>query len=174
MKKNSFLILGMLAMVLTFGIVAIGCVSTDNGSGKPVEDTGGGENEPSSVPKTIKIIDSNESQGITAQDIMLIFSESAGPEVWPPFAIAGKDEQTNIYYVVKFDGNWDWWDIGTWTGTGKFYVVMQTTPPKDSSKDGANYVYSEDGTSPSLVDIRDAVTTLELSKFIWLNDFTNG
>jgi hypothetical protein len=49
MKKNSFLFLGMLAMVLTFGIVAIGCVSTDNGGGgellsgggEPAEDNGG-------------------------------------------------------------------------------------------------------------------------------------
>jgi hypothetical protein len=62
-----------------------------------------------------------------------------------------------------------------WTGTGQFYIVIECRPPKkDPSKTGSNYVYSADGINPTPVDIKDAVTTLEWAKFIWLRDYTAG
>jgi len=48
------------------------------------------------------------------------------------------------------------------------------TPKNDPSKDGSHYVYSADGINPTPVDIKNGVTTLQWSKFIWYNDYTAG
>jgi len=158
MKKGKFLILGMLALVLALDLVFVGC---NNGGGEPYDG-----------PKTIKITGYN-SQGITAYN-MEIYSEATGTAGWPPAACADQEinGQTITYAVVNWDDHWG--NPTPWTGTGKFFIVIECNPPKDSSKDGAKYVYSADGTNATLVDIKDEITTLQWSKFIWLRDYTAG
>jgi hypothetical protein len=126
----------------------------------------------SGPPKTIKITGYN-SQDITVSDIE-IFLESRGAGVWPPVAGAfvNIDGQTITVTPVNY---WNTPNPGEpWTGTGKFFIVIECRPPHDPSKDGANYVYSADGINATPVDIKDEVTTLEWSKFIWLRDYTAG
>jgi hypothetical protein len=65
-------------------------------------------------------------------------------------------------------------DHKPWTGTGEFFIQFQCYPPKDLSNNVSHYVYSEDGTNPKPVDIKDAVTTLEWSRFIWIRDSNAG
>jgi hypothetical protein len=122
-------------------------------------------------PKTIKIT-GYSSQGITAE-AMLIFSESAGVDAWPPAAIAVEkiNGQTITYNLGIWLGRWD--NLESWTGTGKFFIVIECSPPKESG-DGSKYVYSADGANATPVNITDEVTTLEWSKFIWLRDYTAG
>jgi hypothetical protein len=113
-------------------------------------------------------------QGTTAYS-MQIFSESAGADVWPPAAVAVEeiDGQTITYRMGIWMHRWD--NLESWTGTGKFFIVIECDPPNDSSKDGAKYVYSEDGINATPVDIKNEVTTLEWSKVIWLQqDYTAG
>lgn len=122
-------------------------------------------------PKTIKITGYN-SQPITAYS-MSIFSESADPAGWPPAAVAVEeiDGQTITYGLGIWMYRWD--NLEPWTGTGKFFIVIECNPPKNSG-DGSKYVYSADGVNPTPVDIKEAITTLEWAKFIWLTDYTAG
>jgi hypothetical protein len=154
MKKDKFLILGILEMVLALGLVFAGC-TTD------------GSDEPYNGPKTIKITGYDGSQGIII-GVMHLHPESA--DGWPPVANAQPiDGQAIICPVVN------WGDGELWTGTGKFFIWIECSPPKnDSLKDGSIYVYSVDGTNPAPVDIKDAVTTLEWSKFIWSKDYNKA
>ena len=160
MKKNKFSVLGMLVILLALGFVFVGCVTDQNGNG-------GGD-----VPKAIKFI-GNFPQGITGEALYL-FPSSTRPDSWPPVAIGGGVNSEGNLRLVKWYPNMDWSKREDWTETGRFYILMQCQPPKDPSKDGSNFVYSEDGENPTLVDINDAVTTIDNSKFIWLNDFTSG
>ena len=158
MKKGKFMILGMLAL----GLVFAGC-NTDSG-GKTYEGS-----------KTIKITGYNSQGGITVSEIT-IWPESAGAENWPtPPTACGNpviNGQTITYTLVNWDDHWG--NPTSWIGTGKFFIVIECHPPKDSSKDGAKYVYSADGTNATAVYIKDEVTTLQWSKFIWLNDYMGG
>jgi hypothetical protein len=153
----------MLIALLTLSLTLIGCPTDD-------DDSGGGE--PYDGPKTIKITGYN-SQDITAYD-MEIYSESTGTDGWPPTAYALEEinGQTITYKVVNWEDHWD--NPEPWTGTGKFFIVIECDPPKDPSKDGSKYVYSVDGTNATPVDIKYEVTTLEWSKFIWSSDYTAG
>jgi hypothetical protein len=125
------------------------------------------------VPKTIKITGYSPEGGITAY-AMSIFSETAGADNWPPAAVAVEeiDGQTITYPLGIWMYRWD--NLEPWTGTGKFFIVIECNPLKDPSRDGSKYVYSEDGIHPAPVDITDEATTLEWSKFIWLWDYTAG
>ena len=149
----------MLAIVLALGLVMTGC-DTNNGSSG------------SDVPKAIKII-GNFAPGFT-DEALYLFPSSTRPDSWPPVAIGGGVNSDGNLRLVKWYPNMDWSNREEWTGTGKFYILMQCSPPKAPSFDGSNWVYSEDGKNPTLVDINDAVTTIDRSKFIWLNDFTSG
>jgi hypothetical protein len=102
---------------------------------------------------------------------MDVFSEQTDPAGWPPTAIAPEaiDGQTITYRPGIWEGRWD--NLEPWTGTGKFFIVIECDPPKDDTKDGSSYVYSADGTNATPVDIMDEVTTFEWSKFIWLQDY---
>jgi hypothetical protein len=125
-------------------------------------------------PKTIKITGYSSQGGITAE-YMYISPESTGrPDSWPPIASAEQviDGQTITYTLGIWEDDWN--DPKPLTGTEKFFIVIEGSPPKDPSKDGAKYVYSADGRNPTPVDIKDAVTTLEWSKFIWFADYTAG
>jgi hypothetical protein len=131
-----------------------------------------GSDEPYTGPKTIKIT-GYSSQGITAND-MEIYLESTGI-VHPPTAEA--EGEINGQIITYSLTNWKPGGNTTgepWAGMGKSFIVIACDPPKDTSKDGAKYVYSEDGKNATPVDIKDAVTTLEWSKFIWLMDVNWG
>jgi hypothetical protein len=129
------------------------------------------------VPKTITI--TGYSGGILADgmdrssysgDILaggIGISSELGGGAWAPREIDGQ----TITYALSV--GWD--DIYIpWTGTGKFFITIDCYPPRDPSYDDSRYVYSEDGVNPAPVDIKDAVTTLEWSKFIWLEDYNWG
>jgi hypothetical protein len=158
MKKDNFLILGMLAMVLALGLVFAGCNTV-------------GSNELYDGPKTVQITGYNSSQGI----IVGVMNLAESADSWPPAANAQPIDGQTITYPVL---NWEKNSEGVrepWKGTGKFFIWIQCSPPKnDSSKDGSIYVYSVNGTNPAPVDIRDAVTTLEWSKFIWSKDYKSA
>jgi hypothetical protein len=149
-------------MLLALGFAFAGCAT----------DTDGGE--PYDGPKSIKITGyDTSSQGTGAQEITL-FTESQGINNWPPSATAyGKPNgQIFILVLTVWDSDWDNPNY-PYTDTGKFFVVIEGSP-KDPGRDGGKYAYSVDGTNPALVDIKDAVTTLEWSKFIWHSDYTAG
>ena len=154
MKK--FASFGMLAMMSIF--ILINC---NNDGGEQYEG-----------PKTIKI--TGYEGGVTAYS-MEIYAESAGIDSWPPAAEAIQviDAQTITYPL-------EGWKSGgattgeSWTGSGFFFIIIECNPPKDLSKDGAKYAYSENGINATPVEIKNGVTTLQWSKFIWLKDFTAG
>ena len=125
-------------------------------------------------PKTISIT-GYSSPGIKVYTMQLSSESADAPDAWPPAAVAVEeiDGQTVTYRLGLWMQRWE--DLEPWTGTGKFFIVIDCAPPlKDSSKDGAKYVYSADGIHATPVDIRDEVTTLDWSKFIWLKDYTAG
>jgi hypothetical protein len=132
----------------------------------------------SGVPKTIKITGYTGSSGshkITTIWPINIFTESAGVDNWAPTAESEMPKVDGETLTFEMLNEMAWMNKGSWTGTGKFYIMFQCAPARnDSSKDRANYVYSLDGSTPALYDIKDAVTTLEWSKFIWRNDYTGG
>ncbi|MDR2738428.1 MAG: hypothetical protein LBB68_01140 [Treponema sp.] len=125
------------------------------------------------VPKTIKVTGYNAEGGEVYS--MQIFSEQPDPAGWRPPAAVALDEIDGQTITCKL-GIWmyRWEDLESWTGTGKFFIGIEYDIPRDPSKDGSKYVYSPDGTNPAPVDIKDEVTTLEWSKFIWLTDYTAG
>jgi hypothetical protein len=156
MKSKCFFGLGVFWV---FGLVLTGCPTN-------------GSDEPYIGPKTIKIT-GYSLQDITAYD-MEIYSESTGTDGWSHTAWAPEviDGQTITYTVANWEDHWE--NPKPWTGTGKFFIVIECKPPNDESQDGAKYVYSVDGTNATLVDIKYQVTTLEWAKFIWLKDYTAG
>jgi hypothetical protein len=162
MKKGNFFVSGMFTLVLVaLGLILVGCPN--------------GTTEPYTGPKTIKIT-GYDSEPITAY-IMTLQSEAEGTSSWSPTAYAIKkiNGRTITYPLAIWDYP-DWNDPKSerWTGTGKFFIIIECYPPKDSSRDGAKYGYSVDGINPTAVDIKSAVTTLKWSKFIWLYDYTGG
>jgi hypothetical protein len=177
MRNNKFSVLGMLAMVLTLGLGFAGC-DTD------------GSDEPYTGQKTIKITGYSSGSGFVGGGEMIIFSELPGLDDWQPTAVKRwkledgelTDGHTYTYALVKWhrhtsQEDWDayWANPDPWTGTGKFYILIDCANPKnDLEKDGSHYVYSEDGKNPTAVDIKNAVTTLEFSKFIWFRDVNWG
>jgi hypothetical protein len=136
-----------------------------------------------SVEKSITITgytaqDNEDNQSITARP-MFLHSESEGLDRWPSAAYAVEDinGQTITYPLAVWDyPDWDDPQSPRWTGTGKFFIIIECDPPKHPGPghDGSNYVYSEDGHNPTPVDIKSAETTLPWSKFIWLRDYTAG
>ena len=152
MKKGKFLILGMLLMVLALGLV--GCSS----------------DEPYDGPKTIKITGFDNSVNVLENELTVESELGA----WPPIARADNivNGQTITCTLVNWADHWN--NPEPWTGTGKFFIVIACYNPKDPSKTGAKYVYSADGKNPALIEIKDEVTMLQWSKFIWLKDYMGG
>jgi hypothetical protein len=174
MKKNKFSVLGMLTMVLTFGIVAIGCVSTDNGSGKqpsgggePVEDNGGG-GETNNEPKTIVITGFNlPLEGKGGIDIELTGDWETETHEFivharGPARLNGQTLTCQLYV-----GNTD----KRWTGTGEYSVNIRIKPPKGpEGTEFYRYQFNDDDIHNDVrVNIKDAETTFEWSsfKFAW-------
>jgi predicted small secreted protein len=164
-KKNVLVVSGMPAAVLALGFAFAGCDTT----------TGGGE--PYNGPKTIKITGYNKAGGVTVPDDGQLSVYTAYPfgeenriarDSSPEF-----NGQTITYTMVNEEDHSN--NPTPWTGTGKFYIEIECRPPKaDQSKTGSKYVYSVDGKNPTPVNIKNAVTTLEWAKFIWLKDYKGG
>jgi hypothetical protein len=165
--KNKISLLGTVALILTVGFILPSC------------DHNGGD-ESHTGQKTIKITGYSSESGFVGGGEMVIFSELPGPDDdWQPAAIKRwkladgilTDGHTYTYALVNWhkytsQEDWDayWANPEPWTETGKFYIQIDCeTPKKDPEKDGSHYVYSEDGTNPTAVDIKNAVTTLEFS-----------
>jgi hypothetical protein len=164
-KKNLFF--GGLAMALAFvfGLVLAGCAAY-------------GGDESYDGLKTIKITGYN-LEGINPM-VMYLKPESAGLFGQPPIAAADPEiDGTTIFYkLAEYGPEWErvkpieQRNGKPWTGTGEFFIGFWLSPsPNDPSKNASFYFYStedtlEDGTNPATpVDINDAVTMLEWSKF---------
>jgi hypothetical protein len=157
MNENKFFVHGMLAMMLAFSLILAGCATTTNG--------GSDGGEPYDSPKTIKITGYTSESGITVYDIKL------QPELNKTAMIGFKTiSDLNLTYELLNGRN----DLTPWTGVGKFFIMIECQPPKDPAMDGSQYVYSLDGTNPALIDIRDEITVLEWTKFIWFEDNVDG
>jgi hypothetical protein len=118
------------------------------------------------VPKTI-IITGYSPQGTiwAGLDLSQTGIEGQRNEARASEVISGQ----TITYTLGIVGNLPW------TGTGEFFITFYVGPsPHDPSKGAGVYFYSEDGTNPTQVDIKDAVTTLEWSKFVWIRDYNPG
>jgi len=154
MKKGNFLFLGMLAMALALSLVLVRCSS----------------DEPYDGPKTIKITGFDNSVNVLENELTVESELGAGSPV------ARADNIVNGQTITCTLVNWadHWSNPEPWTGTGKFFIVIACYNPRDPSKTGAKYVYSADGTNATAVDIKDEVTTLQWSKFIWLKDYMGG
>jgi hypothetical protein len=172
MGKNKFSVLGMLAMVLALGLTFASC------------DPGGGD-EPYDGPKTIKITGFNVSN---SQMLFIFVSNEPGCWPWPPVAggRTGYSESglgSDITVELK-DGTDD--DEGEpWTGTGKYYIWIQVQI--DGEEKRSVYHYTVDGvtqvpvtagnlydaynmddiTNAALIDISDAITILDFTKFVY-------
>ena len=128
------------------------------------------------TPKTIKITDFSSQGGISYGQLDIFTESQLGGE--PPSAVANIEEyngETTISYELLIWGSQWGSNPIPWTGTGNFFIRIEGYPPlNDTSKDGAHYVYSDDGVNPTLVDIKSKITTLKWSDFIWLDDYTGG
>jgi len=60
-----------------------------------------------------------------------------------------------------------------WTGTGKYYIYLQVSPA-NGGKGRSGYFYSSDGKNPTQVDIKNKVTKLEWSKFVYFREDSNA
>jgi predicted small secreted protein len=124
------------------------------------------------VPKTIKITGYNLD--VEKVDALRIRSESEGPYNGNgmPTAVAGIVEADGQTLTLMSFAGLSFWEGGRefWMGTGTVFLVLQNSEPRDKTKKTAFYTYSADGTNPTAVDIKDEVTTLEWSKFIWVRD----
>jgi hypothetical protein len=153
MKKNSFLVLGMLAMVLTFGFVLSGCatakapaaaVPADDGVEKTIFITG--FDLPAAGIKQIKV--DLTGDWVDEQDWWII----------PANCVAKAEGQTLTAWLWRpnVDGE-------RWTGTGKYginiYLISESGPVK-------TYRYGYH-TGNEWVTIKDAETTLNWSDFVF-------
>jgi hypothetical protein len=154
MKKEKISVLEILAFVLALGLVFFVSCVTDTGNGEPYDG-----------PKTIKITGFNE-EGLTPNGGYVFYTDALE---WPPVAVGQSNDTFKLtgqtITVELIDWGIFFTDLTTeepWTGTCKYFIVIQGKPPKnDSSKDGSNYAYSADGINPTSVDINFAKTTLE-------------
>jgi hypothetical protein len=162
MKKDNFFVLGMLAMVLALGLAFVGC------------DNGGGGDEPYDGPKTIKItgfnldipVTTNHKTGESAKFLYVSVREPVdnGPRI-ANGQVKNPSGQDITFELFE--------NSESWTGTGSYFILLEG-PPKDSGRDGGRYWYSVNGVDPAPVDIKDAVTTLDFSDFVYTGDYTAG
>ena len=142
-KKVS--VLGMLVMVLVFGLVLFSC---DTGTS---DFTNGGGGEPNSEPKTIIITGFNlEGKTPTKGDII-----DTDWNNWKVYASGGVEPGNNYkdgiitLYLWNNDGS------GRFTGTGLYSLLVTVTDGESRS----TYVFN------GAVDIKKAETTVEWSDF---------
>jgi hypothetical protein len=172
MNKNKFSVLGMFALVLALDFAFVGC---DNG-------TDGGE--PYDGPKTIKITGFNVAD---AKQLLIFFTNKPSFS-YPPVAggrTAWSEDGLGSDITIELKDGTDQADGETWTGTGKYYIWIQVALPSPEKR--SVYLYTVDGitkvpvTDENLyhaynmdgvdnaasIDIRDAVTTLNFTKFVY-------
>jgi len=106
------------------------------------------------IPQIISV--TGIPQGSTEARIMLIGIDS---EFWIP----GYGTEINGQTATL---------ISPWSGNGNINIELWVSPsPRDPSRNSAKYVYSANGVNQTPFDIKDEVTTLEWSKFIWIEDW---
>jgi len=150
MKKGRFFVLGMLALALALS----GC------------DTGG--DEPNNEPKTI-VITGFSLQGktdIKVYQVSSIYEMDLGNDT-TVYGGAGPDLTGDIA-IERYNK-----DGKPWTGTGKYYIYLQVSPA-NGGKGRSGYFYSSDGKNPAQVNIKDKVTKLEWSKFVYFREDSNA
>jgi hypothetical protein len=167
--KKALILLTLLSLAL--GLVLVGCKTVSDGAETISDDDGD--------PKAIVITGYNDSLKFTNNGGYL-FSESTG--IVDPYVACGLEKITGQTITYNFGTvdfaqveDWDkFWDyLKPWKGTGKLFFVINCATPKAGGW-GATYAYSVDGKTPALVDIKDTVTMLEWSKFIYLKDWKGG
>ena len=132
--KNTFRVLGIIALLAVVGFSMAAC--------------GGDSGGDNSDPKTIKITDVPSNW--KGQIQVAIFSDFKTSGI-PDFVASG---------VYAFSGGVINADLSPFTGSGEYYVTIQTS---NSTRDG--YVYFGSGSSPVKVRINEALTTLSFNKF---------
>jgi hypothetical protein len=153
MKKNKLLILGMFAMVLTLGLAFVGC-NTDGG-------------EPNTDPKSIRITGFNENKTRLFVYVMHDINDDLDSDLFVysgGFVLSDQNEYTIALKTTAAE---------SWTGTGKYFIMIQVEPANGGQGRSA-FFYSVDGINPALIDIEDAVTTLEWSKFVYWTEHTGA
>jgi hypothetical protein len=149
MKKDNFSVLGMLAMVLTFGFILSGCAT-----GKaPTTEVSTADR----VPKTIIITGFDlPMEGIKEIAVQLAEDWSDEQNTWiisvkGVAQLNGQTATAELWHDAgKGDDNWE-----RWTGTGEYGVVIHIYP--SAGKTVKEYHGG--------VNIKDAETTLEWSNF---------
>jgi hypothetical protein len=137
--KNTFRVLGIISLLAVIGFSMAAC-SDNSGSG-----SGSGSNP---APKTIKITDVPSGwKGSIGVNIFSDFKASGIPD----FVAGG---------VYDFSGGVINADLSPFTGSGEYYVTIQTS---NSTLDG--YVYFGSGSSPVKVNLKEALTTLSFNQF---------
>jgi hypothetical protein len=169
MKKNKFFVLGM---VLALGFVFVGC------------DTGTG-GAPYTGPKTIKITGFSEENA----KMLLVFLIKEPSWSYPPVAggrTAYSESGLGSDITVELKDKTDQADGEPWTGTGKYYIWISAEFPNPEKR--SMYLYTVDGDikvppvtngnfddlynmdgidNVASIDIKDAVTTLDFTKFVY-------
>jgi hypothetical protein len=147
MKKNNFYVLGLLAMVLAFGFVFVGCDTGDTGT-----------DDKNTDPKSIKITGivnpSNTKENVE-------ISLSAGN--WSQQVAQGDSDivnQTLVVDLYSVDAQNDRTQ-NRWTGNGEWYIRILFW---DDTVDKKGYDYLLK--NQQKYNIKDAVTELSFSDFV--------
>jgi len=141
MKKGKILVFGMLALVLTLGLVLASCATMS------------GNRE----PKTI-IITGYNLQGRTPVNGIILSSW----EPWTEAASGGVELGNNFVgdtitlYLHEPNSS------RRFTGNGGYSLIVNVTPAIERGKSGSAYLYNNNGSG---VIINEAVTTIEWSHF---------
>ena len=151
MKKEKFIVFGMLVIVL-----CLTSVSCNNGT---VDET---------IPKSIKITEipgNNEN----CEAGLHIFTE---PQ-WGPVRVAReiyhsvRVKNGEVLFELKVGDGYDWIDKN-WTGSGEYYInfiIAGTDGWPDEGGSSKRYWWAREGTVAKY-NIQDALTTLEFTQFM--------
>jgi hypothetical protein len=176
MKSKKFSVLwGTLVIAgvgMAFGLVLAGCASSGGAKESAAAAT---VDTAATTIDTVEVPDEPKSIVLTGFDLedktqLLVYQVSS------VFQMDLDNDSTVVYGNTRtlYDG-----DIAIerfqyinneripWTGIGKYYIYLQVYPA-NNGKGRSAYFYSTDGINPAHVDIKDEVTPLEWSKFVYL------
>jgi hypothetical protein len=164
MKKNSFLVLGMLAMALIFGFVLSGCATEAPATSAPIAEVPG-SGESNNDEKTIVITGFNlPVEGIKQIKVDLTgdWVDEQGWWIIPANCVAKVDGQTLTAWLYVGDTD------ERWTGTGEYginiYLISSVT-----GKTVKTYRYGYE-TGKEWITIKDTETILEWADFVFAWD----
>jgi hypothetical protein len=163
MKSKKYLVLwGTLVIGIAFGLVLAGCASTGGAKDSAVAAKQLAAAEVPDEPKSIVITGFN-LQGKT--DSHLTLRDGSGERV-------ARSSFANPGTTITFKLTADRQGQNPWTGTGECLIELEVNPGKTLG--GARYWFSVDGTNRAQVDIKEAVTTLDFSNFVYETDYVLG